>query len=598
MKTIMFTKAEPSITKAWVLLSYQSHFTEGRKDEIMKNRMLKLCIFVLLIGLLLDACGPATTPASTEAATNQPSEVATSQPTEVATAQPAEPKILTISFLREWTSLNPMYDPSWYSKVTQQIWNCDPWINNEKGEMVPVLTTEIPSLDNGGVSADGKTITIHLREDIKWSDGEPITADDFVFTWQMFTSPANTATAFPYNLVTSMTAVDPKTAVLTFDAPYIPWRATILREILPQHILKPVFDANGTLDNAEWNLKPSVGCGPYVFSDWESGSYTHFVRNTNYYDAPPKFDEVYIRIVPDVSAQTTALVNGDVQVGLLPPYSELPILKDAGILVDAQSAGYNEGWFANVNNTPAMQDVKVRQAVAMCLDRFSYVKDALAGATYVAASFWEGSPWQDPSLQPWPYDPEQAKQLLEQDGWTDSNGDGVREKNGVDLELHHVTINDTFRMDYQAVAQQNLAECGIKLDIASYPINDLLGSGQNSPCFNADFCQWGWAPSFPDGDTNRLLCSSIPSDSNKRGRNLFRMCDPYIDELFTEEISQLDPNQRLQTFYELSRYMTRNVYFLGLYNDPDFYAYNPILTGVKFAEPNPFFNISEWDLKQ
>lgn len=557
----------------------------------MKIKLSTCYTFLLLTGMLLSACGQATTPAPTEAV--QPTQVV--QPTEAPT-QPPEPKIATIGFLREWTSLNPMYDPSWYSKATQQIWNCDPWVNDSKGEMLPVLVTEIPSMENRGVSEDGKTITVHLRNDITWSDGVPITADDFVFTWQMFTNPANTATPFPYNLIENMEAVDSTTVKVSFAKPYIPWRATILREILPKHVLQPVFDAEGTLDNATWNHEPTVGCGPYVFSDWESGSYTHFVRNENYYDEPAKIDEIYIRIIPDTTAQTTALVNGDVVLSYLPPYSELPALSAAGIVITPVPAGYNEGWFANLSNNPIMQDVKVRQAVAMCVDRNSYVDQALFGYTYVSTSFWTGTPWEDPSLEPWPYDPQQAKQLLEDDGWIDSNGDGVREKDGVELVLHHVTINDTFRMDFQAVAQQNLAECGIQLDIASYPINDLLGSGKNSPCYAADFCQWAWAPSYPDGDTNRFLCSSIPSDNNPRGRNLFRMCDANLDELFTEEISELDTSVRLQKFYELSRYMTENVLFLGLYEDSGFTAYSPKLTGVVLAEPNQFYTIAQWDL--
>ena len=571
---------------------------QTRKEKIMKNKIFRISIFVLVFGLLLAACGPAAVkeqPATTSSPTEIVPTAVKEQPTEKPT-QPPEPKIATIGFLREWTSLNPMYDPSWYSKVTQQIWNCDPWVNNEKGEMVPVLVTEIPSLENGGVSADGTTIIVHLRNDIKWSDGVPITADDFVFTWQMFTNPANTSTPFPYNLIKTMEAVDSTTVKISFAKAYIPWRATILRDILPKHVLQPVFDADGTLDKASWNHEPKVGCGPYVFSDWESGSFTHFVRNKNYYDKPAKIDEIYIRIIPDTTAQTTALVNGDILLSPLPPYSELPALSDAKIVIAPVSAGYNEGWFANLSNNPIMKDVKVRQAVAMCVDRASYVDKVLSGYTYVSTSFWTGTPWEDPSLKPWSYDPGKAKQLLQDDGWTDSNGDGIREKAGVKLELHHVTINDNFRKDYQAVAQQNLADCGIQLDIASYPINDLLASGKNSPCAKADFCQWGWAPSYPDGDTNRFLCASIPSDKNPKGRNLFQMCDAHLDELFTAEISELDTSVRLQKFYELSRYMTENVYFLGLYEDSGFTAYSPRLTGVVLAEPNQFYTIAQWDL--
>ncbi len=566
----------------------------------MKRSPLYILLFVLVAAsLLLSACGGGEPAAPEEPAATDVSEEAEAEEVEEAEVEPAEPKIITLSFLREWDSLNPMYSASYYSRVTQQIWNCDPWVFDENNELVPVLLTEMPSLENGGVSEDGKTITLNLRDDITWSDGEPITADDFVFTWEMFNDPANAAIAFPYDLIETMEAVDPTTVVLTFFEPYIPWRTTILREILPEHALRPVFEADGTLDNASWNFEPTVSCGPYVLEEWESGSYARFVRNENYYDEPANIDEIFIRFVPDPAAQTTALLNGDVDLGFLPPFPDRPVLKNAGIVVVPVNSGYNEGWFVNQENNPAMQELEVRQSVAMCLDRSSFIEDVLFGETEIANSFWHDTQWENPTLEPWPYDPEAANQLLEEAGWIDSNDNGVRDKDGVELVLQHSTIDDDFRMDFQAVAQQNLADCGIQLEISSYPIFDFLASGNESPCYTeSDFCMWAWAASFPDGDTNRFLCSAIPSDANPRGRNLFRLCDPDLDALFAKEISQLDPAERLETFYEISGYMTENVYWLGLWNDPDAYAYNPDITGVRLSAMNPYFNINEWDLNQ
>lgn len=586
-----------------------------------RNPFYALLLLLLAAVLLLSACASPAEPADV---TEDPAEAEVSEETEeempaeeeaeVAEeempaeeeaqaeepeAEPAEKKIITLSFLREWDSLNPMYSANYYSRVTQQIWNCDPWVFDENNEAMPVLLTEMPSLENGGVSEDGKTLTLKLRDDITWSDGEPITADDFIFTWEMFNNPANAAIAFPYDLIETMEAVDPTTVVLTFFEPFIPWRATILREILPAHVLRPVFEAEGTLDNASWNFEPTVGCGPYVLADWESGSYAQFVRNENYYNEPAKIDEVFIRFVPDPTAQTTALLNGDVDLGFLPPFADRPVLKSVGIVVVPVNSGYNEGWFANLENNPAMQELEVRKAVAMCLDRSSFIEDVLFGETEIATSFWHNTQWEDPTLEPWPYDPAMAAELLEQAGWIDSNGDGIRDKDGVELVLKHSTIDDDFRIDFQAVAQQNLADCGIQLEISSYPIVDYLTSAEASPCYaESDFCMWAWAASFPDGDTNRFLCSAIPSADNPRGRNLFRLCDPDLDALFAQEITQLDTAERQQTFYEISRYMTENVYWIGLWNDPDAYAYNPNITGVLFSAMNPYFNINEWDLKQ
>jgi len=570
----------------------------------MKRNPLFVLLLVLLgASLLLSACGGAA-PAAPEEPTVSESEGVEAKETEVAVteevvAEPADPKIITISFLREWDSLNPLYSANYYSRVTQQIWNCDPWVFDENDQPLPVLLTEMPSLDNGGVSQDGKTITLKLRDDITWSDGEPITADDFVFTWEMANEPANAVNTFPYDLIETMKAADATTVILTFAVPYIPWRATTLREILPEHVLRPVFEAEGTLDNATWNFEPTVGCGPYVLAEWESGSYARFVRNENYYNEPAKIDEVYIRFVPDTTAQTTALVNRDADVGYLPPFADRPILKDAGIIVEPVNSGYNEGLFVNLENNPAMKELEVRQAVAMCIDRQAYIDDVLFGETEVATSFWNDTQWQDPTLEPWPFDPVKANQMLDDAGWIDSNGNGTRDKDGVELALNHSTINDDYRIDFQALVQQDLAGCGIQLEISSYPILDYLASGAESACYtDSDLCMWAWASSFPDGDTNRFMCSAIPSDDNPRGRNLFRLCDPELDALFEKEITQVDPAERLVTFHEISRYMTENAYWIGLWSDPDVYAYNPDITGVLFSAQNPYFNINEWDLKQ
>ena len=165
------------------------------------------------------------------------------------------------------------------------------WEFDENNEPFPRLVTEIPSIENGGVSADGRVITMHLRKDIKWSDKTPLTADDFIFTWQMAVSPKNAvSTSYPYDKVESITAPDPQTVVVTFTDPFAPWLATLWHGILPAHILKPVYDAEGTIDNADWVKKPTVGCGPYLLAEWESGSFARFVRNENYWGTPAKID--------------------------------------------------------------------------------------------------------------------------------------------------------------------------------------------------------------------------------------------------------------------------------------------------------------------
>ena len=362
--------------------------------------------------------------------------------------------ILTITWIQEFDSLNPAYTNMWFSTTTQQLWNAWAWEFDDKSEPFPVLVTEIPSVENGGISADGKTITMHIKPGVKWSDGTALTSTDFKFTQEMYVSPNNAVnSAYPYDMIDSIDTPDDQTVVINFTDPFAPWLALLWHGILPAHILQPVFDADGTLDNAPWNSAPTVGLGPYVFDKWESGSFARFVKNDKYWGTPAKIDEIFFRFVPDQAAQVTSLQAGDADLGYWFDFNDAQKLKDAGFQVVVVPNGYNEGIFFLVNNTdatydgktignPALLDVNVRKAIAMSIDREALNQRLNLGYTTVPASFWDSFPvYNNPPVENYPYDPEGAKTLLDAAGWIDSNGDGVRDKDGVDLTLSYGTTN-------------------------------------------------------------------------------------------------------------------------------------------------------------
>jgi peptide/nickel transport system substrate-binding protein len=260
--------------------------SKNRKKHQEENAMShpplisRLFVLAILASLILTACGGAATP---QPQTTEPAVVETAQPAPAETAAPAEvteapqpvqteapaaetstdKKVLTITFGQEFDNLSPLYSDMWFVWVTWQLWNAWAWEFDEKNIPFPKLVTEIPSTENGGISEDGKVITVKLRDDIQWSDGEPITGDDFIFTYEMAVSPSNTvASAYPYDKLEKVEAPDPQTVVMTFTDPFAPWQATLWHGILPAHILKPIYDAEGTLDNADWLTNPTVGCVP------------------------------------------------------------------------------------------------------------------------------------------------------------------------------------------------------------------------------------------------------------------------------------------------------------------------------------------------
>lgn len=513
-----------------------------------------------------------------------------------------EKKVVTFIFTQEPETLNLHYTNMYFSSILQQLWNHWAWEYDENNAPYPVLLTEMPSMENGGISSDGTVLTLSLRDDITWSDGQAITAEDFVFTWEMAVAPTNTvATAYPYSEAVSVEAPDPQTVVVTFAEPFAPW-LYFFHGLLPKHVLQPVFDAEGTIDNAEWNNAPTVGSGPFVFAEWESGSYLRFVKNEEYWGEPAKVDEIFVRIVPDDASQIAAITSGEGDIGIFIAYPDIPTLEDAGVNVIKVFSGYNEGWYLNLgeNGHPALQDVRVRQALAYGTDRFVISEDLLLGKTVPAATFWDGSPWADPDLEPYPYDPKMANDLLDDAGWIDSNGNGTRDKDGVELVLRYVSSTREIRLDTQAVIQQQLAQVGIGVDLYNYETDILFGSyGDGGPVAigNYDIAQWSDLPgAFPDPDTAYWLCEEIPSDEAPQGVNWQYICDEELQDLFELQKTQMSFDDRVATFHQISTIMFEKVYWLGIWQDPDIWAVSSRLSDVKISGVTPFFNIAEWDI--
>jgi len=595
----------------------------------MRNRLFAALSGLMILSMLLAACAPAATPVPPTAVPPTQAPAQPAQPTQpppptntpVPTKPPAptatpKPKVVRITLSQEPDNLNPMYTQMWFTAIVLQTSLATGLIMyNDKNEPIPWIAKEIPTVANGGVSADSKTITYKLREDAKWSDGQPITADDYVFTWQMIMSDKNTVqTRDPFETyVDKVEAKDKTTLVVTFKEPYAPWQAKIFSNvnqtnIIPKHILEPVFQKEGTIDKAEWNRNPTVGAGPFVFKEWESGSHLTFVANPNFWLGKPKVDQLFFKIVPDDAAQIAALKAGDTDIGVFISYADVPDLQALGTLDVVQvRSGYKEGWFFNLSTRadktkghPALQDVNVRKAIVMAVDRDKIAKDLLYGLTKPAATFWDDMPFANPDLKPLPYDPEGAKKLLDEAGWK-VGADGIRAKGGVKLKLRYATTDKEVRKNTQVIVQQMLKEVGIAVDLFNYSgdvvFNDYATGGPIATG-QYDIGEWSDGPYFPDPDTAYWLCKEIPSDKNTAGVNWWYTCDKELDKLFTQQATTADPQARVQIFYQIEKIMADNVYWVSIWNDPDLWTVSKKLQNVRLSGATAFWNCHEWDVKQ
>ncbi|MBN2550528.1 MAG: peptide ABC transporter substrate-binding protein [Anaerolineales bacterium] len=571
-----------------------------RKYSSISN--LSLALIAILI---LASCTPAPRPTETSPATAISTEISPSQPATTSapteTSRPAGKRTAVFTLAQEFDLLNPLYSSLWYSTITHQIWNCWAWDFDDQNNPRPVLVKEIPSTANAGLSTDGLTLTMKLRDDILWSDGTPLTAADFVFTYQMAVDPLNSVAAALFEKVQSVQAPDDRTVVVTFSEPYAAWLSTLWHGLLPAHVLQPVYQEKGTLDGAEWNKAPTVGCGPYVFQEWQAGQYARFTANEKYWLGRPKIDEVTIRFLSDDAAQIAALKNGQADLGTMFSYTQIPELEAAGVKVLTIFSGYNEGLFFYLdplNGHPALQDVRVRQAIALALDRQAMIRDFLSGIPKPAISYWDNTPYIDPVLQPWPFDPERAKNLLDEAGWVDSNNDNVRDKEGIDLLLTYGTTNKEVRKLTQQYIQGQLTDLGIRLELLNYDDNiffSSFGMGGPAAAGQLDIFQLAPRSNFPDPSTADFYCSQAPSMDNLNGVNWSGLCDEDLEQLFQAQSTQVDFAARQQTFWQISQMIYEKVYFLGLWQDPDLWGVSPGLTNVRISGITPFFNIIEWD---
>jgi peptide/nickel transport system substrate-binding protein len=601
---------------------------------MIKRTIERLMAGAVTLSLVLAACGPASTPIP--AGDDEPTVAPTAadggsevEPTEGPVDEPTAPPdtgtegggTVTISFVQEPDNLSPLYTTMYFSAITRDFWLRGLFTLDDQLVPQPTLAAEVPTAENGGISADGLTITIKIREALTWSDGEPLTANDFVFTYEMIMADANTVSSrYPYDatfiaddgtetpFVESVTAADDQTLVIQFNRVFAAWQTSMFIYVLPEHVLRPVYDSAGSLNEAEWNNNPTVSIGPFMLEEWNRGSSLSFIRNPAWPEQP-NVERIFIQMVPDDAAQEAAIIAGDVDLGLFLSSDQIPTLEAGGnVDVVTVQSGYSEGWFLNVREGlahPGMLDPNVRRAIALATDRFTIVNDLLnPEINPVNASFWSNNPpYADESLEPYPYDPDEAGRLLDEAGWVDSDGDGTRDKvidgEKVDLELRYATTTRELRRNVQAVVAQQWEAVGIRANLQNYE-SDLFFSGyeEGGPVAVGDFdiAEWSDLPtSFPDPDASeKWRCADIPTDENPSGGNWAGVCNEGLDALLAEQAGVTDRATRIDLYRQIQQIIYDETLYIGIWRDPDLWSVNTRVQGVSIGGVNPFWNVTTW----
>ncbi len=556
----------------------------------------KYMSFTLLVvaGLLVASCGtpapppeePTVAPTEAPEPTTPPSEEATPEPT------PEEeiPRGGTL-VMGMWedpgVSLNPYFGFTlhyWMAPAVQRLIGWDP-----DGNPLPVLATEIPTVENGGVSEDGKTITYHLREGVKWADGEDFTCEDVRFTFEAVKNPDNlVGSRLGYTSVTSVECPDELTAVVNYEEFYAPW-ITLPLFVVPEHILGQYDSWN----DVDWN-RYLLGTGPFYVTENVSGDHVTYEKNPYYWEeGKPYLDKFIIRYVPGREAGLALFEAGEIDIFFGLTEAELAgVMDKPGLVVYNAKGNAVERIIPNVSVPsgpnhgnpdyphPILGDVRVRRAIELAINKQAIVDDLLYGLADVATSEYPRGWAADPTLEPSAFDPEESRRLLEEAGWTDEDGDGVRECHGClyaeEGTKAEITLNTTslkVRELAGALMIENLADVGILMHFEAQTPTELWGTweeGGNGTQGTFDLQMWGdWTPIEPqDALFNKFHSSQIPLSATECGAcwNWVRLSSEELDRLLEENASIPDQEVRKDNFSRIFHIINEEVASIYLYN--------------------------------
>jgi peptide/nickel transport system substrate-binding protein len=582
---------------------------------------------VLIAVFSLSACAPVTV------------ETPGPAPTAVPTVQ-AVLRDLTVLQRQSPTSLNPHLSRSVKDLEPSRIVYEPLATFNVDGILIPILAAEIPSLENGGLAADGKSVIWKLRRDVRWSDGVPFTANDVVFTYSYITDPeVKAGTKSDYGQITNVEVVDNSTVKVTFKDVNPAWAVPFVGNggvILPRHIFEAYKGANAR--EAPANTMP-VGTGPYLvkepgikpqevlFLGSQIVKTTKIVFEANpYYRFPDKI--TFHRIIWRGGGTADDAANRSLQVGDVDLAYDLDLV-DLAKLSNLLANSDNKGKLVSVygaavervllNRTnpnkpsadgeysslevphPLFSDKKIRQAIAHAINRDAIAQ--LYGDLGLPTSVNLVAPPQYRSSSVfYEYDPEKAKALLDEAGCTDSNGDGFREKDGVKMKVVLQNTVGAIQQQIYKIIQKDFTAIGIDTELKMVDSSIMFGSGATNPDadtrFNADMMIFRFRSLSPDPSAymESWTCKSIPQKSNDwGGGNDERWCNPEYDALIEKAKIELDPAKRQEMFIQLNDMLIEDVVMLPTVWRATALGVNKELAGLT---PTPWdsitWNVYEW----
>jgi peptide/nickel transport system substrate-binding protein len=474
---------------------------------------------------------------------------------------------LNVAMTGSTNTLNPILSTSQF-EVQAEGFALDPLVATDpEGRDVPILAASVPTLENGGISRDGLTITYRLRHGVVWQDGAPFTSHDVQFTWRAIMNPATAvATRHGYDDVNAVDTPDRYTAVFHLKRRFAPAVHTFFAHsdapigIIPAHLL----ERYPNLNDVPYNSQP-IGTGPFRIVRWSRGDRIEYVANDRYFLGKPGLRRIVVHFVADentvINQMRTHEIDWFVQASPR-VYPELRAIPG----VDTRLVPFNgvDSIIFNTARAP-FSDARLRRAVGLALDKPALVRKVTYDTTLPATEDQPSFIWAfDPSAGTNRRDLPAAKALLESAGWH-AGPDGIRVKDG-----RRLTLTIAFRTDSLTdrnrgvVIASFLRDAGIEVGLKGYTTtllyapageNGILASGN----YEAGLLTW-YAGVDPD-DSTQLLCDQIAP----RGYNWSRYCNPEMDAAERTALSHYDRPTRKRAYARVQQILAADAPYVYLW---------------------------------
>ena len=438
------------------------------------------------------------------------------------------------------------------------------------------------------ISPDSKSITFYLRKNVKWHDGEDFTAHDVKFTYEFMISD-DTPTSYDgdFRKITDFEIIDDYTVRVTYPEPYAPALNSWGMWIMPEHLLKGVPPSKSPLQ------RHPVGTGPYVFEEWDTGKSVTLKAFDNYFEGRPKLDKIMIRVIPDQATQFMELLNGTTDIMSITPMqaakqTNIPRYKDQYNTYAYLDNAYTYVGY-NLRKEP-FNDKLVRQALSYATPKDDIISGILFGnGTAATGPYKPGTFWYNENVKKYPYDTEQAKSLLAQAGWKDSDGDGILEKNGKKLKFELITNQgNSTRSQIAEILQRSWKEIGVDVEIRILEWATFINEYINKGNFSAIVMGWNIVQD-PD-------IFDVWSSERCGGNGLNFICfqNEEVDKLLEAGQATYDLNERKAAYDRIQEILAEEQPYTFLYVPNSHTALNKRFENIEPAPAGISHNFIDW----